>query len=57
VRVCALEWDFRLLPHGNRIIVRERGVTLSSGEMVTILQDELFENVRFGILFTQLVSA
>ncbi|XP_023708995.1 probable multidrug resistance-associated protein lethal(2)03659 [Cryptotermes secundus] len=32
VRVCALERDFQLLPHGDRTIVGERGVTLSGGQ-------------------------
>jgi len=36
VRVCALEQDFQLLPHGDRTIVGERGVTLSGGQKARI---------------------
>jgi hypothetical protein len=31
--------------------VREKDVTLSGGEKVTVLQDEYFENVRVGFFF------
>jgi hypothetical protein len=37
--VCAFGWDFELLFHGDRTIVREKGVTLSGGEKVTSLRD------------------
>jgi len=36
VKVCALEQDFRLLPHGDRTIVGERGVTASGGQRARI---------------------
>ncbi|XP_023714338.1 probable multidrug resistance-associated protein lethal(2)03659 isoform X2 [Cryptotermes secundus] len=36
VRVCALERDFQLLPHSDRTIVGERGVTLSGGQRARI---------------------
>ena len=36
VRVCALERDFQLFPHGDRTIVGERGVTLSGGQRARI---------------------
>ena len=36
VRVCALEQDLRLLPHGDGTIVGERGVTLSGGQRARI---------------------
>jgi ATP-binding cassette subfamily C (CFTR/MRP) protein 4 len=36
VRVCALEQDFEQLPHGDRTIVGERGVTLSGGQKARI---------------------
>lgn len=36
VRACALEQDFRQLPHGDRTIVGERGITLSGGQKARI---------------------
>ncbi|KAJ9591421.1 hypothetical protein L9F63_002027, partial [Diploptera punctata] len=36
VRVCALERDFELLPHGDRTVVGDRGVTLSGGQRARI---------------------
>lgn len=36
IRVCALERDFSLLPHGDRTLASERGVTLSGGQRARI---------------------
>ncbi|KAG5868645.1 hypothetical protein JTB14_012370 [Gonioctena quinquepunctata] len=36
VRVCSLERDFMLLPHGDRTLAGERGVTLSGGQRARI---------------------
>ncbi|XP_053674245.1 uncharacterized protein LOC128724542 [Anopheles nili] len=36
VSVCALERDFRLLPHGDQTIVGERGISLSGGQRARI---------------------
>ncbi|XP_074031109.1 probable multidrug resistance-associated protein lethal(2)03659 [Leptinotarsa decemlineata] len=36
VRVCALERDFKLFPHGDRTLAGERGVTLSGGQRARI---------------------
>ncbi|KAJ8954552.1 hypothetical protein NQ318_000786, partial [Aromia moschata] len=36
VRVCALERDFTLLPHGDRTLIGDRGVTLSGGQRARI---------------------
>ncbi|XP_050518856.1 ATP-binding cassette sub-family C member 4-like [Diabrotica virgifera virgifera] len=36
VRVCALQRDFTLFPHGDRTLVGERGVTLSGGQRARI---------------------
>ncbi|KAG5889081.1 hypothetical protein JTB14_004925 [Gonioctena quinquepunctata] len=36
VRVCALERDFTLFPHGDRTLAGERGVTLSGGQRARI---------------------
>jgi ATP-binding cassette, subfamily C (CFTR/MRP), member 4 len=36
VKVCALQRDFELLPHGDRTIVGERGVSLSGGQRARI---------------------
>ncbi|KAJ9591424.1 hypothetical protein L9F63_002030, partial [Diploptera punctata] len=36
VKVCALERDFQLFPHGDRTIVGERGTTLSGGQRARI---------------------
>nr|CAI5849598.1 unnamed protein product [Callosobruchus analis] len=36
VRVCALERDFELLPHGDHTLIGERGVSLSGGQRARI---------------------
>ncbi|XP_018565536.1 probable multidrug resistance-associated protein lethal(2)03659 [Anoplophora glabripennis] len=36
VRVCALQRDFTLFPHGDRTLVGDRGVTLSGGQRARI---------------------
>ncbi|CAG9854244.1 unnamed protein product [Phyllotreta striolata] len=36
VRVCALQRDFSLFPHGDRTLVGDRGVTLSGGQKARI---------------------
>lgn len=36
VKRCALERDFSLLPHGDKTIVGERGVSLSGGQRARI---------------------
>jgi ATP-binding cassette subfamily C (CFTR/MRP) protein 4 len=36
VKVCALEQDFKQLPHGDRTFVGERGITLSGGQKARV---------------------
>lgn len=36
VKVCALEDDFKQLPHGDQTIVGERGVALSGGQVCIV---------------------
>jgi ABC-type multidrug transport system fused ATPase/permease subunit len=36
IRVCALERDLELFPHGDRTIIGERGVSLSGGQRARI---------------------
>ncbi|KAG5889084.1 hypothetical protein JTB14_004928 [Gonioctena quinquepunctata] len=36
IRVCALERDFTLFPHGDRTLVGERGITLSGGQRARV---------------------
>ena len=36
IRVCALERDFELLPHGDKTIVGERGTMLSGGQRARV---------------------
>ncbi|XP_055536688.1 probable multidrug resistance-associated protein lethal(2)03659 [Wyeomyia smithii] len=36
VRICALERDFQLWPHGDQTIVGERGITLSGGQKARV---------------------
>jgi ATP-binding cassette subfamily C (CFTR/MRP) protein 4 len=36
VKVCALEDDFKQLPHGDKTIVGERGVALSGGQKARV---------------------
>jgi ABC-type multidrug transport system, ATPase and permease components len=36
VSVCALKRDFELLPHGDKTIVGDRGITLSGGQRARI---------------------
>lgn len=38
VRVCGLEDDLKQLPHGDKTIVGERGVTLSVGQKARYVQ-------------------
>lgn len=36
IRVCALERDLTLMPHGDRTLVGEKGVSLSGGQKARI---------------------
>jgi hypothetical protein len=49
--VCAIGWNFQLLSHSDRTVVRERDSPWVVGRRWQVLRDKLFENVRVGLFF------
>lgn len=51
VRVCALERDLKLFPHGDRTLIGERGVSLSGGQRARInLARAVYKNADIYLL-------